>query len=774
MLLLALALGACGDKKATAIVVAVSTEGRVPEDVSELEIAVERDGQPRFSKSYLMPSDTRVPGTLTLTRDDEDSKSPARVVIRAKDASSKTWRVVREARVGFSEEKTKLLRMPLRFSCFDAADCAAGSTCVGGECQDSAVDVETLPEFAGNDALSRTKDQGGCFDEAKCLSTWQEIPRAAVGADCSFAAPARVGSFNVLVEWSASKGRRVVLDADAREGFTTNGDRIVLAPGVCKALTGMPGARARVLGVATSCPTKAPTDPVCLDAQSPPGSGGAAGAGVGGAGGGTLAGAGGAGGKAGGSGGTSIGGSAGTSGGTMVVNGPDGSKASLPAGSTSQSSSVAIAVATPAETPPIPSQYASTSIVYAFTPHGLTFSKPVTIEVPGASAFSKPLLLTAPPGGPWSEVPAVAVANDLVADVTHFSYFTVSTLLGAGGSGAGGSAGAGGGSIGGAGGAGGGCGDTQSSSSNCGECGYSCGTNACKFGVCAALNLNLTGGTRAVVAADGLVYGASLFGNAVVTAPNTGVPAGGMSTVVATPNRPYALLVDADYVYWHTTTGELGRVPRKGGNPSTIGMGPEYFDLSAKSQGSIVLDGGTFYFTHIGATSNTSGIYTLSSSGGTAVFALPLGTEAPDAILVDPTHVYWATQAGVISRAPKASLATGSIEMLGTMPNGVRALGEDGADLLVASATEVLRMPKSGGPTKVVTTSNYTILSANLVVHGGQVFYGHNGGRVEHAPLGGGAPHTRCDGSGPVQLFSDGVSLFYPTLSANTYRCDLP
>lgn len=759
-LLTTLALGACADDKATAIVVAVHTEGRIPDDVSRLEIVVERDGKQFLSQPYELPADTRLPGTLTIEQDGA-STSPVRVVVRAKDASSNSWRVVREARLGFSEQKTKLLRMALRFSCFDAADCADGSTCVGGECQDASVDAEALPEFEGNDALTRTKEQGGCFDEAKCVTKWQIIPRAALDDRCSFVAPSPVGSFNVLMEWSASKGRRIVLDADEREGFTLDGDRVVLSPGVCKAFTGQPDARARVLGISAACPTKSPLDPVCVDAQSPRpgGAGGVGGAGAGGAQAGTSAG-----GASAGKGGASSGGAgAGGGVGETIVDGPNGSKASIPGGATGEPGAIKVTVAIPADVPPVPQQYEQGSFVYAFTPHGQTFSAPVTIEVPGASAFSQPLLLTAPPGGPWAEIPATRKDQNLVASVNHFSFFTVTALSGAGGAGGG---------TGGAAGAGGGCGDTQKSSSNCGECGYSCGTNECKFGVCAALNLNL--GSNADVLADGgYVYGAQVYNDRIVRAPVGGLPAGTEPDVVATPTRPYALLLDSDYVYWHTVGGEFGRLPRKGGSPETVGSSPPYFD-STKSPGTIALHDGVVYFSLIGSTTADTGIYTMSASGGAAVNAIPLGTAYPGPLFVDPSHVYWATQSGDVKRAPKASLGVSSVESLASFPNGVRAFQQDGTDLLVASGEEVLRMPKSGGSPTQVTKSAYGILAASLIVHGGQVFYGHSGGRVEHAPLTGGNPHTRCDGSGPMMLRSDGVTLFYPTLSGNSYRCDLP
>ncbi len=757
-LLCALALGACADKKATAIVVAVSTEGRVPEDISELEIVVERDGQARFSQPYVMPADTRMPGTLTLTRED-DSKGPARVIIRAKDSTSKAWRVVREARVGFSDEKTKLLRMPLRFSCFDAGDCPSGSTCVGGTCEDAGVDVETLPDFDSHDAVARTKEQGGCFDEAKCVTAWKKIERAELGDDCSFKPTSSVGAFNIIVEWAAAKGRRVVLEADSREGFTLDGDRVVLAKGICKALTGLPDARARVLGISEACPTKAPNDPVCVDGQSKS-AGGAGGASAGGSTG-----------KAGTSGGgappAGTGGVAGQSG-AVTVDGPDGSKATVPAGATSQSSSIAIKVAIPADIPPIPSKYAQTSTVYAFTPHGMTFAAPVTIEVPGAAEHATPLLLTAPPGGPWAEIQATAVGEDMRATVQHFSFFTVTELLGSGGSsGSGGASGSGGSS-----GKGGGCGDTQSSQSNCGECGYSCGTNQCKFGVCAGLDLNMPS-AHAVLAVDGVVYSAALYGDRISRTPDTGDPTGSLTQIVATPTRPYALLYDAQYVYWHTVGGQLGRVSRVGAIAESIGTGPQYFD-GTKSPGTILLDGETIYFTHIGVTSGETGIYSTSISGGAAALLIPLGIEAPQAIFADPSHLYWADQDGTIKRAPKSSLDISSVEVLGKLPNGVRALQQDGTDLLIASADEIHRMPKAGGATTVVTKSKYGITSASLVMHGGQVFYGHSGGRVEHAPLTGGEPHTRCDSSAPTHLFSNGVALFYPTLGAKTFRCDLP
>jgi hypothetical protein len=121
-----------------------------------------------------------------------------------------------------------------------------------------------------------------------------------------------------------------------------------------------------------------------------------------------------------------------------VVTSPSGAAVSVPAGALTAPAAIAVAVVplgtatAPAGLPALQAAVSPASDVVALTPHGQTFSTPVTVRIPfqqalAAGAGSQPLhLYTAAPGGSWSEVTGARVVGAAVeADVAHFSFFIV-------------------------------------------------------------------------------------------------------------------------------------------------------------------------------------------------------------------------------------------------------------------------------------------------------------------------------------------------------------
>jgi hypothetical protein len=150
LLSIGLAATACSDHRATAIMVAVSSEADVPAELDRLEISVVRDGVTRFDRVYSLQDQAHVPGTLTLTpRSAELYGGPLAITVRGgKTSTGDGWRVSRLARLGFSQGHTKLLRLRLERACFDV-DCGPNLTCIGGACVSPDVDPETLPDADG-------------------------------------------------------------------------------------------------------------------------------------------------------------------------------------------------------------------------------------------------------------------------------------------------------------------------------------------------------------------------------------------------------------------------------------------------------------------------------------------------------------------------------------------------------------------------------------------------------------------------------------------------
>lgn len=107
--------------------------------------------------------------------------------------------------------------------------------------------------------------------------------------------------------------------------------------------------------------------------------------------------------------------------GPQSIAGPSGSKLEVPAGALKSPAALAITAVT-AGYPSLPS--AAAGSVYALTPHGQVFEVPVRLTLPATAAQTR--LLTAQPGGQWTEVPGAHREGDsLVAEVSHFSFFVL-------------------------------------------------------------------------------------------------------------------------------------------------------------------------------------------------------------------------------------------------------------------------------------------------------------------------------------------------------------
>lgn len=110
----------------------------------------------------------------------------------------------------------------------------------------------------------------------------------------------------------------------------------------------------------------------------------------------------------------------------VSVSGPDGTKVDVPSGALAVPTTISIEKASTGY-PSFPSTFAPFGGVYAFLPHGTTFTKPVTVTIPFTGTAPDGLALyTAQPSGAWSSVSsAKLVGSSMVATVDHFSFFTL-------------------------------------------------------------------------------------------------------------------------------------------------------------------------------------------------------------------------------------------------------------------------------------------------------------------------------------------------------------
>lgn len=277
MLVLAALVPGCADKPATAIVVAIQPEMPAPNEIDGIEIEVQRGSNFPFFQPYELDPNTRLPGTLTLTDDEGEPNKPLTISIRARRQGKEV--ILRRATLGFSKEKTKLLRMPLRYGCWGFPDsCPSGQSCKAGSCADDAVDPEMLPVFETTQVFGSIST--GCFDASAtgCFTAPNDVPVTSL-TSCSIPVPGALDKFNLALHWSRAVDAAAitVVDEDADEGWLREAGGVRLSKGLCDAVT-----RGDVTRVVWSraCAPKQPLQPAC-DAPRPPGSGlgGAGGAG---------------------------------------------------------------------------------------------------------------------------------------------------------------------------------------------------------------------------------------------------------------------------------------------------------------------------------------------------------------------------------------------------------------------------------------------------------------------------------------------------------------
>lgn len=271
----------CRTKDPTALVVAISSEAPPPKEIDALEVEVDRDGSVTFFHQYPLVQGeqdfARLPGTLTLQNDTgEDPGTPLTITVRAQHQGKE--RVIRRAVLGFVSEKTKLLRVPLRYSCVDFPDsCDEGQTCSGGRCVDAHVDANKLPDYKDELVFGMPGAEGGsggdpnsCFDQGAgaCFADAQPIDLASIdGAPCEIPVPsgAAPGRINFAAHWALSDdpSRLVVLEQDPDEGWTyadASQTTARLASGICQAVR---DGRITALVYSTACSTKSPDQEVC-------------------------------------------------------------------------------------------------------------------------------------------------------------------------------------------------------------------------------------------------------------------------------------------------------------------------------------------------------------------------------------------------------------------------------------------------------------------------------------------------------------------------------
>jgi hypothetical protein len=267
----------CSSTPPTRLVVAVSTQARVPKDLRTVRVVVDSGGKPVSCTSIAIESaDGRLPRTLIV--EGAAGQEATITVAGFKTAPASDCRdlgeatVVRQTRTHLAAGESLLVSMPLRHSCFDVK-CSDGETCAAGECVPSAVDSNKLIDYADPLVFGNTSF---CLPVLKCFEN--RIPALLLDeASCTFQLTLDVTTDKgINVELVHDDLSREVLDLDPSEGFTIDPDKhdqFALAPGLCRRFRER---KIAAVSIGVGCPSKTPLHPLCAneialpDAGRPP------------------------------------------------------------------------------------------------------------------------------------------------------------------------------------------------------------------------------------------------------------------------------------------------------------------------------------------------------------------------------------------------------------------------------------------------------------------------------------------------------------------------
>lgn len=183
--------------------------------------------------------------------------------------------------------------------------------------------------------------------------------------------------------------------------------------------------------------------------------------------------------------------------------------------------------------------------------------------------------------------------------------------------------------------------------------------------------------------AGALVFAAAVGAVACSSCRKGPKPGPGGALVIAPQDGcPSLVALDADNVYFATTAGEVGRVPKAGGAKTMLADG-------LVRPGAIAVDDTDVYVGTQGS------IVKVSKTGGAAV-KLASGVGLVTGLALDATHVTFAdfTKDTSIARVAKAG---GDVDRLQSVPGLVGHIALDDASIWFVASHQLVHLPKLGG-----------------------------------------------------------------------------
>ncbi len=235
---------------------------------------------------------------------------------------------------------------------------------------------------------------------------------------------------------------------------------------------------------------------------------------------------------------------------------------------------------------------------------------------------------------------------------------------------------------------------------------------------------------------------------------------GGNTQILASVDTIFqinAIAQDDTHLYW-TLDSELNRVPKSGGAIEFVA------DTDAGSSHGLAVDGTHVYWTN----TNSDTIDRVAKSGGTAI-SIVTGQDAPFALAIDNSRVYWSTFDGALR---SSTLTGGDLQTIETGSDLHRTIVLNGSHVYWIVSGTIRRRLTSGGTIETIVNESGSA-TRQLAVDNSNVYFSlvsTSGATLSRAPNDGGATTVLVENesSAPDGLVQDAQNIYWAANGSGT------